>query len=81
MIGNALGKVGPPIFGVLLLAIQGYIDDRHYVSLEADYEEGALDSALRGGRNPGVLRVFRDDAPVHDSEVSVVFPEQKLGGA
>lgn len=53
----------------------------HYVFLEADYEEGALDIALRGGGAPGVLSVFRDDAPVPGSEVSVVFPEQKLGGS
>jgi hypothetical protein len=55
-------------------------DNRHYVFLEADYEEGALDVALRGGGDPGVLSVFRDDAPVPGSMVSVGFPEQKLGG-
>jgi hypothetical protein len=56
-------------------------DDRqHYVFLEADYQEGALDIALRGCGAPGVLSVFRDDAPVPGSEVSVAFPEQKLGG-
>ncbi len=55
-------------------------DDRHYVFLEADYQEGGLDIALRGGGAPGVLSIFRDDAPVAGSEVFVGFPEQKLGG-
>jgi hypothetical protein len=55
-------------------------EGRHYVFLEADYQEGALDIALRGGGAPGVLRILRDDAPVAGSEVFVVFPEQKLRG-
>ena len=53
---------------------------QHYVFLEADYEEGALESALRGRGAPGVLSVFRDDAPVPGSEVSVAFPEPTSGG-
>ncbi len=55
-------------------------DGQHYVFLEADYQEGALDIALRGRGAPGVLSVFRNDAPIPGSEVSVAFPEQKLGG-
>jgi hypothetical protein len=34
---------------------------------------------LRGRGAPGVLTIFRQDAPVPGSEVSVFFPEQKLG--
>lgn len=52
---------------------------RHYVFLEPDYQEGVLDIALQGGRAPGVLQIFRNDAPVPGSTVSVSFPEQKLG--
>ena len=55
-------------------------DDRHYVFLEADYQEGTLAMALRGRGAPGVLTIFRQDAPVPGSEVSVIFPEQKLVG-
>jgi hypothetical protein len=55
-------------------------DDQHYVFLEADYQKGALDIALRGRGAPGVLSVFRQDAPVPGSEVFVAFPEHKLGG-
>jgi hypothetical protein len=54
-------------------------DDRHYVFLEADYQEGALAMALSGRGAPGVLTIFRQDAPVPGSEVSVIFPEQKPG--
>lgn len=55
-------------------------DGLHYVFLEADYQDGALDAALRGSGDPGVLSVFRNDAPVPGSEVSISFPERKLGG-
>jgi hypothetical protein len=62
------------------IAIQCHDGGQHYVFLEADYQEGALDVALRGGGAPGVLRIFRDEAPVAGSEIFVRFPEQKLGG-
>ena len=55
-------------------------EGQHYVFLEVDYQEGVLDIALRGSGAPGVLSIFRDDAPVAGSEVFVGFPEQKLGG-
>jgi hypothetical protein len=61
------------------VVIKYHDDGQHYVFLEADYQEGALDIALRGGGAPGVLSIFRDEAPVGGSEVSVSFPEQKLG--
>ena len=51
---------------------------QHYVFLEADYQEGALDIALQDGNAGSVLRVLRNDAPVPGSTVSVGFPEQKL---
>jgi hypothetical protein len=56
-------------------------EGRHYVFLEADYQEGALDIALRGRGAPGVLSIFRNEAPVAGSEVFVGFPEQKLRGS
>jgi hypothetical protein len=62
------------------IAIKCQDEGQHYVFLEADYCEGALDVALRGGGAPGVLRIFRDDAPVAGSEVFVGFPEHKLEG-
>jgi hypothetical protein len=51
---------------------------RHFVFLEADYEEGALAAALQGAAAPGVLSVFRNDAPLPGSTVSVSFPSEKL---
>ncbi len=48
---------------------------QHYMFLEADYQEGALDAALQDGGAGGVLIIFRNDAPVPDSTVSVRFPE------
>jgi len=54
-------------------------EGHHYVFIEVDYQEGALDIALRGSGAPGVLSIFRNDAPVAGSEVFVSFPEQKLG--
>jgi hypothetical protein len=52
-------------------------EGQHYVFLEADYQDGCLDEALRGHRAPGVLQLFRNDAPVPGSTVSVGFPVQK----
>lgn len=51
---------------------------RHYLFLEADYQEGALDLALQGSGGHGVLTIFRNDAPVPGSTVSVSFPDQRL---
>lgn len=44
-------------------------DGLHYVFLEADYQEGALDLALQGAGAPGVLRIFRNEAPVPGSRI------------
>lgn len=55
-------------------------DGMHYVFLEADYQDGALDLALRGRGDPGVLSIFRSDAPVPGTEVSISFPERTLEG-
>lgn len=51
---------------------------RHYLFLEVDYQEGALDLALQGSDGRGVLTIFRNDAPVPGSTVSVSFPDRKL---
>lgn len=75
-------------------AIAGYIDEaraladrllnqcaetgRHYLFLEVEYQEGTLDLALQGSDVRGVLTIFRNDAPVPGSTVSVSFPDQKL---
>lgn len=58
-----------------------HADGRHFVFLEADYDEGALDAALRGRGAPGVLSVFRNEPPIPGSEISVVVPGQSLGGS
>lgn len=60
------------------LVIRCHDEGRHYVFLEADYQKGVLDIALRDEGTPGVLSIFRDDAPVTGSEIFVNFPEQKL---
>jgi hypothetical protein len=49
----------------------------HYIFLETDYQEGALDAAVRGNGSPGVLGIFRDDAPVAGTSVSIRFPPEK----
>ena len=54
-------------------------DGRHFVFLEAEYEEGALDAALRGRGAPGVLSVFRNESPVPGSQVFVDVPGQRHG--
>ncbi len=51
---------------------------RHYLFVEVDYQEGALDLALQGSNARGVLTIFRNDAPVPGSTVSVSFPDQRL---
>ena len=60
------------------LVIRCHDESKHFAFLEADYQEGALDFALRYRSAPGVLNIFRDDAPIAGSEVYVGFPEQKL---
>lgn len=62
------------------LAIECHEGDLHYVFLDADYEEGSLDIALRGRGVAGVLHIFRNDAPVPGSSVDIDFPEQTRGG-
>ena len=51
-------------------------EDRHFIYLETDFREGCLDRVmdLQGAAN--VLRVFRNDAPVPDSSVDVIFPKK-----
>ena len=61
------------------LAGECQAEGRHYLFLEADFEEGALDAALRSRGAPGVLSVFRNEAPAADSRVSADFPAQRLG--
>jgi hypothetical protein len=53
-------------------------DARHFVFLEADYQDGSLDAALEGRGDPGVLSVFRNQTPLPGSEVDVVFPNSKI---
>ena len=55
-------------------------EDKHFVFLEADYQEGVLDLAFQDRGAPGVLSIFRNEAPVAGSEVSIGFPEDRLGG-
>ena len=62
------------------LATQCLAEGRHFVFLEADYEDGALDAALAGDKAPGVLTVFRNEAPLPGTSVSITFPDRKLGG-
>lgn len=52
-------------------------EGRHYVFLEADYEDGSLNAALGRKDAPGVLTVFRNDVPLPGTNVSAGFPEQK----
>jgi hypothetical protein len=63
------------------MVIKCHGQGQHYVFLEADYEEGALDTALRGRGERGVVSVFRNEAPADSSEVFAAFPEQKLEGS
>jgi hypothetical protein len=63
------------------MVIKCHEQSQHYVFLEVDYQEGALDTALQGRGEPGVLSVFRNEAPAAGSDVFVAFPEQKLAGA
>lgn len=56
------------------LASQCQEASQHYVFLEIDYQEGALDAAPQGMDAPGVLTIFRNDAPAPGSMVSVRFP-------
>ena len=54
---------------------------QHYVFLDADYEAGSLDVALQGSTGQGILSVFRNDAPIPGSTVSVSFPSQQRQSA
>jgi hypothetical protein len=54
--------------------------NRHYIFLEADYEDGALEAALEGAGEAGALRLFRNDAPVARSQIEIDFPAAKIHG-
>jgi len=54
-------------------------ENRHYTFLEVDYQVGVLDIALEGREAPGVLSIFRNEAPIAGSKVAITFPKQKLG--
>jgi hypothetical protein len=47
---------------------------RHFAYLESDFEEGSLDAALAGRGAAGVISVFRNEAPLPGSTVTVVYP-------
>jgi hypothetical protein len=53
-------------------------DKRHFVFLEADYEDDSLNYVLEGRGDSGVLSVFRNQAPLLGTEVDVVFPNSKI---
>jgi len=47
---------------------------KHFVFLEADFQEGSLREALAMSGKPGVLTVFRNQAPIADSTVRICYP-------
>lgn len=47
----------------------------HYLFLDTDSQEGSLQYAMQGQGAPGVLGMFRNEAAVPGSNVSVSFPE------
>jgi hypothetical protein len=53
-------------------------DGRHFVLLETDYEDGSLDAALNGERDPGALTIIRNEAPLPGTNVAVTFPKSRI---
>jgi hypothetical protein len=53
-------------------------DAHHFVLLETDFEDGALDAATNGERDAGALSIFRNDAPLPGTNVSVRFPKSRI---
>jgi hypothetical protein len=47
---------------------------QHFVFLDPDSEKASLDEALAMSGKPGVLTVFRNEAPIGDSTVRVWYP-------
>jgi hypothetical protein len=53
-------------------------DSRHFVLLETDYVAGSLDAAENGERDAGALTIFRNEAPLPGTNVSVRFPKSRI---
>lgn len=50
-----------------------HTEGRHFIYLETDYVEGSLDAPLEGKGAPGVLSIFRNEAAVAGSTVTVDY--------
>lgn len=61
------------------LVTECHENNLHYIFLEVDFQEGSLDVAMEKSGSPGVLNIFRNEAPVAGSQIAISFPEQKLG--
>jgi hypothetical protein len=49
---------------------------RHYVLIDADFEEELIPSILKRDR-PGILTVFRNEPPVKGTKLHIVYPIQR----
>jgi hypothetical protein len=49
----------------------------HYVFLETNFEDGVLDAAVKDMNKPGVLGIFRNEAPIAGSKIQVSYPDQQ----
>lgn len=53
---------------------------RPFLLLDADYEDGSFAEVESGERDTGALTIYRNEAPVPGSNVSVVFPKTRIEG-
>ncbi len=54
-------------------------DKAHYIFLDTDSEEGSFDLVLNDNYAPGVMTIFRNEAPILGSTAAVNFPQETLG--
>ena len=46
-------------------------EGRHYILLDSDYEEATFKKSIKEGEKPGVITIFRNEAPVKGSNIKV----------
>ena len=51
----------------------------HFIFLDTDSEEGSFDLVLNDNYTPGVMTIFRNEAPTPGSTAAVNFPREPLG--
>jgi len=51
---------------------------KHFILVDADFEEEHLLSLIHGEINPGILRALRNQPVDKSSEITIIFPDQPI---